>query len=136
MPESRHRHILGPLLLIFIGVALLLDQLGIWSVSWSTLVQWWPLLLVFLGLEVLLGRSRAGGVVLMVVALGVALLLIMRVPLQSRSVELAQESWSQPADDITSVSLRLTASAGALTVGALTASNDAYQAEGAVRPGP
>jgi hypothetical protein len=49
MPESRRRHFLGPLLLVFLGLALLLDQLGIWAFSWESILQWWPLLLVLLG---------------------------------------------------------------------------------------
>ena len=79
MPEQRSRHLAGPVLLIIIGLALLLDRVGIWSFSWAYLWRYWPLVLVLIGLEILLGRTRAGGLLFVVLTLalvaGAALLL-------------------------------------------------------------
>jgi hypothetical protein len=63
MPENRHRNYTFAILLIVLGVALLLQQLGIWQISWSSLWQLWPLALVFIGLEMLLRRAPMGGLI-------------------------------------------------------------------------
>jgi hypothetical protein len=64
MRESRRErvNILGPVLLIAIGVVLLLNTLGIlqWSI-WLTIVRLWPVLLIAAGLDLLLGRYSAWG---------------------------------------------------------------------------
>jgi hypothetical protein len=60
------------LLLIGVGLALLLNNLGIITVDWSSVWRFWPLLLILVGLEVMLGhRSFLGS--LSIVLLGVAL---------------------------------------------------------------
>lgn len=81
MSEGRSRRqvgIVGPLILIGLGVVLLLNNLGLldWSV-WEAILRLWPVLLVAAGLDLILGRRSAWGsllaLVLTLVALGLAL---------------------------------------------------------------
>ncbi|MFN2224851.1 MAG: LiaI-LiaF-like domain-containing protein, partial [Anaerolineae bacterium] len=64
MNERRPKRIdiLGPVLLIAIGIILLLNTMGIleWSVWWR-LIRLWPVLLIAAGLELLLGRRSVWG---------------------------------------------------------------------------
>jgi len=68
MSEERTRSLFWPVALILAGAGLLLEQLGLLDVSWSTLWRFWPLLLVLIGLDVLLGRTRLGGILFTVIA--------------------------------------------------------------------
>ena len=61
VPEKRYRpSLVGPLILIAIGVLLLLNQMGRlpWSV-WGSLWRFWPVILILIGLEILVGTSRS-----------------------------------------------------------------------------
>lgn len=47
------------LILIAIGLVLLLDNLGLWSVSLAHLVHvWWPALLIAVGLSMMFKRGK------------------------------------------------------------------------------
>ncbi len=77
---QRHRHggILGPLMLILLGVLFLLNNFGIvgWNV-WGRLWRLWPLVLVGLGLELLLGRRNplfSGAILALMVVAGILFL--------------------------------------------------------------
>ncbi len=64
--ENRRRiNLVGPVILIGLGVVFLLNNLGIlgWSV-WEVIVRLWPVLLVAAGLELLLGRRSVWGAIL------------------------------------------------------------------------
>ncbi len=73
MNQSQHPRrgsIIGPLILITIGVLFLLANFGYISGSfWLTLIQFWPLLLILAGLEILFGRTLVGQLVVLLVAL-------------------------------------------------------------------
>lgn len=67
---QRRGSIIGPLILITIGVLFLLANFGYLSSSfWLILVQFWPLILILAGLEILLARSRGGQLIVLVVGL-------------------------------------------------------------------
>jgi len=70
MPESerRSRGVIGPVLLILVGIGLLLKQLGILAVDWSSLWRLWPILLILFGLDIILGRTRWGSVLMVILA--------------------------------------------------------------------
>lgn len=74
----RQSGIVGPLILIGLGVVLLLNNLGLvdWSL-WEVVLRLWPVLLVAAGLDLILGRRSAWGsllaLVLTLVVLGLAL---------------------------------------------------------------
>lgn len=55
--STRHASLVGPAILIGLGVVLLLNNLGVitWSL-WSVLWRFWPVLLIAAGLDLLIGR--------------------------------------------------------------------------------
>jgi len=76
MQERKYRpSLVGPLILITVGVLLLLNQMGRlpWSV-WGTLWRFWPVILILIGLEILVGTSRS--VALYLVGLLVAIVVL------------------------------------------------------------
>lgn len=68
---------LGPAILIALGVIFLLNSLEIvpWSV-WGTLGRFWPLILVLIGVEIILRQTRAGWAVSLVASLAVVVLAV------------------------------------------------------------
>jgi hypothetical protein len=71
-PRRGARGVTGAVLLIGLGTALLLSNLGIITLNWLTLVQFWPVVLILIGLDIAFGgRSAAGSVVVALVALAV-----------------------------------------------------------------
>lgn len=67
--EHRRPSLIGPLILITIGVLLLLANLGYLPFSfWEIAARFWPLILVLIGVEILFGRrSWIGAIVILVV---------------------------------------------------------------------
>jgi hypothetical protein len=96
---SRQRGgLVGPIILIGLGVIFLLNNLGLlsWSI-WETLLRLWPVLLVGAGLDLILGRRSVWGSLLALVLtfaiLGAALWLSgtgIGIGRQMRSEEIAQ----------------------------------------------
>lgn len=84
MVEERWRRpgLVGPMLLIILGVVLLLSTLGLLDVRWWELWRFWPLLLVLAGLDILSRHSRwasaAVGVLILGLVAGVLYLLVSR----------------------------------------------------------
>ncbi len=68
MTLRRRSGLVGPLILIAVGVILLLNNLGVisWEI-WDLLWRLWPLILIGIGLEILLGRRASWGALLAVV---------------------------------------------------------------------
>jgi hypothetical protein len=61
--------VVGPLILIGLGVAFLLSNLGLLSVDvWEALLRLWPILLIAVGLDILFGRRSLLGSLLVTVA--------------------------------------------------------------------
>ena len=79
--QGRRVSLVGPVILIGLGVVFLLNNMGVlaWSV-WEVIFRLWPILLVALGLEIILSRLSAWGsllaLVLTVVILAGALWLL------------------------------------------------------------
>lgn len=71
MREERwHRPgLVGPIILIFVGLVFLLANLGVLQVSGWWLLRLWPLVLVLAGLDILARHSRVGTVLVAVLAL-------------------------------------------------------------------
>jgi len=74
-PEPRGRRgITIAILLIGLGTALLLGNLGIVNINWLNLLQFWPVVLILIGLDIMFGgRSVLGSV--SIAALGIALVI-------------------------------------------------------------
>jgi hypothetical protein len=66
--ERRRPSLIGPLILITIGILFLLANLGYLPLSfWEIAYQFWPLILILIGLEIIIGRrSIISGLVILV----------------------------------------------------------------------
>jgi len=62
--DERHIKLVGPTILIGIGVILLLNNLGYLDWSFWDILSLWPILLIAAGLEILVGRKSAAGAIL------------------------------------------------------------------------
>ena len=83
-PRRRGFSVLGPAILIGLGIIFLLNSLDLvpWS-TWATLWRFWPIILILLGVQVILGRMGAGwgvsllaAVLLVVVVVGAAAVVV------------------------------------------------------------
>lgn len=82
MDRKSNRSLFWPILLIGIGIIWLLGSIGIIPpTNFAILASMWPLLLIFFGLDLLLGRrSVVGGVVVGLLAVGLAAFLLIAGP--------------------------------------------------------
>jgi len=121
--RRRHYSVVGPLILISIGIIVLLGNAGALPIgTGDLLLRLWPLILVAVGLQGLFGRRSAVGAVLVValtVVLGVGVVwysvttgAISASPLQVRAI-------SQPLDGATEADVTIDLSVGRLTTGVL-----------------
>jgi hypothetical protein len=66
--ERRRPSIVGPLVLITVGILFLLANLGALPLSfWEIAARFWPLLLILIGLEIIIGRQSALGAIIILV---------------------------------------------------------------------
>jgi len=130
MPENRARSYILPILLIVAGVALLLDQLGIWYLNWASVSRFWPLILVLVGLDIILRRARWGAAISLVLVVAfVALVLLFVLPEGPRERGLASEMLNYPAQGIKAANVRLEVGVGRLQVVPLKDSGNLYEAQ-------
>ncbi len=130
MPENKARSYILPLALIIVGLALLLDQLGIWYLNWANVVRFWPLILVFIGLEILSRKTRWGGIISLVLAVAfVAVILVVAVPNGPREQGTAEERLNYPLKGIQEADVRLDAGVGRLEITPLADSGNLYEAD-------
>jgi hypothetical protein len=127
MNERHERQsIVGPILLIGLGVIFLLNNLGLLSWhSWGTLLRLWPVLLIAWGIELIFGDDSIWGQ-LIAAALIVAAL-VGAVWLTATPSRLGVEQTldiSHPLDDAARATIRLERSAGRIIVDALADSTD------------
>ena len=71
--EHKPRSLIGPLILITLGVLILLANLGYLPLSiWQIAAQYWPLILILVGLDIIFGRrSWVGALAILVLWLAV-----------------------------------------------------------------
>jgi hypothetical protein len=65
-PQRRQRGargISGAIILIGLGAAFLLNNLGIITLNWWNLLRYWPVFLILIGIDLILGRSAVGSVI-------------------------------------------------------------------------
>ncbi len=66
--ERRRPSLIGPLILITIGVLFLLANMGTLPYSfWEIALRFWPVILILVGLDIVIGRQSAIGALLIVV---------------------------------------------------------------------
>ncbi len=115
-----HRGLVGPVILISLGVLFLMNNLGYlsWSV-WEVILRLWPVYLVGVGLDILIGRRSTLGS-LIVVVLMVALLAGGVWLMNNQAVAgqpLPQQSFSQSLQGAQSADVTLRFGVGTLKVG-------------------
>jgi hypothetical protein len=118
--ETRRGGLVGPVILIGLGVVFLLNNMGIlaWSV-WDIILRLWPLLLVAVGVDLLIGRRTIWGsllalILILVVFVGGFLLL----EVQSGS-QLPVKEVSQALQGVKEAEVVLSPSVGQVRIGAL-----------------
>lgn len=74
--ERRYPGVVGPIVLIIVGVVLLLNTLGYlsWGI-WASLWRFWPVLLILAGLEIIVSRLRSPVVYLLMAAVTLTVIL-------------------------------------------------------------
>jgi hypothetical protein len=136
MSERRRRgSLVGPLILIGLGVVFLLNNLGIlsWSV-WEVIFRLWPILLVAIGLDLLIGRRSTLGSLLALALTLIVLagaLWLFGVGIGGGAASPGQRI-SQPLEDVSQAQVVLNPATGKLQVHAL--SDSANLVEGTLRP--
>ncbi|MGA9193239.1 MAG: DUF5668 domain-containing protein [Anaerolineales bacterium] len=125
MNSHRHRGVAGPLILIAIGTAFLLTNMGIMSWTAWGLFRLWPLILVAIGIDLLVGRRSTGGAIL--AAILIAAVLAGGLWLASTGYQApigsATESVQQPLEGATQGQFVLKPAVGSLHVSALAGSS-------------
>jgi hypothetical protein len=132
--EKRNRRggIVGPLILISLGVIFLLNNLGVldWSV-WEILLRLWPAILIAAGLDLILGRRSIWGSLLALVltfaVLGVALWLSGAGVGASRAMR--TEEIVQPLEDLNRAEVVIDPGVGTLRVEAGVDSENLVEGE-------
>jgi len=123
----RRGSLVGPVILIGLGIVFLLNNLGVlpWSV-WDVIFRLWPVLLIAMGLDVLIGRRSAWGsllaLVLTLAVLAGALWLFGTGIVTGQA--LAAEEIRQALDGATQAKVVIAPTVGALHVEALPESAD------------
>lgn len=127
--ERRHdggaRGITGAIILIGLGVAFLLQNLGVAGFDWFSLLRYWPALLILFGLDLLLGRSLVGSLLVALVAIvvvgGVLFLASTDTPsptmLSGRSITRDVESYDL-GDDVETLTVDLNIGAASVNLDA------------------
>jgi hypothetical protein len=121
MNSYRRPSLLGPIVLVGLGLLLLLQNLDyLPNGAWSTVWRLWPALLIVLGLDLWLGRRSALGALLglglAIAFVGGALLWAFRAPPFGPAPEAV--SLRQPLDDVERAAVRLDFGSGRLQVAA------------------
>jgi hypothetical protein len=119
-PRRRRGSLIGPLVLIGLGIVFLLNNLGVvdWDI-WQIVFRLWPILLIAAGLDLVIGRrSAVGTIVVLLVILG---LVFAGVWLFSGALsgEPRTERVVQSAEGAERAEIEIGGSVGLLTVGAL-----------------
>ena len=115
----RRGGLLGPIILIGLGVVLLLNNLGRldWNI-WETLLRLWPVLIIGAGLDLLIGRrSMWGSLLVIVLILGVAAAsIVLYEGRPSRGAGMEQEAIEVPRGEASQGVVEIDFSVGRLVV--------------------
>lgn len=117
-PKPRRGSLIGPVVLIGLGIVFLLDNLGVvhWDI-WQIVFRLWPVLLIAAGLDLVVGRrSTAGTIVVVLVMIG---LIVAGVWLLSDSLAGAPqtETLRQTFQNAESAEVEIDGSVGTLRIG-------------------
>jgi hypothetical protein len=115
--------LVGPILLIALGIFFLLSNLGIvtWS-FWEAAARLWPIVLIALGLDLLVGRrSFLGSMLVVLVTAGLLAAGLVWIGPDSRSGERVSDSVSQPLNGAESAQVDINFGVGDLHLSELPA---------------
>jgi hypothetical protein len=130
MEAERHRSVFWPIVLILVGIGLLLNQLGLWAIDSAALWRLWPVALVLIGLDILLSRTRWGRTLMGAALLVLGALVFYTLGVRPGAAEpIRTEQLQHPAAGIASASLSVQVGAGSVTLTALDAPGNLYEAQ-------
>ena len=124
--RTRSRGLVGPLLLVTVGVLLLLSNLGMLGLNaWELIFRFWPILLIAIGLEILFGRrSLIGSLIVVLIVLAIIAGAIAFAPgYQLTSGQMVSQEINQPLEGAKSANVDISYGAGRFNLGPLTDSN-------------
>ncbi|NLE44069.1 MAG: cell wall-active antibiotics response protein [Chloroflexi bacterium] len=128
--KSHRGSLVGPVILISIGIILLLNNLGVleWNV-WEAIFSLWPILIVAAGLDLLIGRrSFLGSVIALIIVLGLLAGGIWLFYSDAWSAELLpSEEIKQSLDGAAEAQVILGPSVGSLQLAAMSDSSNLIQ---------
>ncbi|HOU13288.1 MAG TPA: DUF5668 domain-containing protein [Anaerolineae bacterium] len=124
--DERHIKLVGPTILIGIGVILLLNNLGYLDWSFWDILSLWPILLIAAGLEILVGRKSAAGAILSAfVVLGLIVGGVWLVGTGNSARTAAQTTTiSEPRDGMTTAQVTLAPAVAQVSIKALNDSGN------------
>ena len=126
---ASRKSFLGPIALILVGIALLLNQFGLWSLAWVDLLRLWPLILILIGLDIVLGNTRTGGVVLLLTGIAIIVLAVALIdPSTSKRAARDSVTYEYPVKGVESVTVRLEVGTAGLDVRSLSDSSNLLEA--------
>ena len=118
--RTRTGGLVGPVLLIGLGLIILMNNLGVlnWSV-WDMLIRLWPLILIAMGLDFLIGRRSVWGSLLALVLIAVVFVVgayLMEVRVEA---SFSTEKIRQSLGDATNAEISVSPAVGFVRVSAL-----------------
>ncbi len=120
--KERGRSLVGPVILIGLGMLFLLENFGLldWGV-WETLLRLWPVFVIAAGLDLLLGRGSLLGSLFVLALVGgivVAVIFVSGMPV-AWSTAVSSETISQPLGNASQADVEIGSGVGTLRLGAL-----------------
>jgi hypothetical protein len=140
-PERPERHggLVGPAILVALGVLFLLNNLGYlsWGI-WDTLLRLWPVLLIAAGVDLLIGRRSmlTSALVVLLLMAGLVGAIWWARFWQPGEVAISGETISQPLSGARSADIDIGMGAGQLRIGALNESDNLVEGRIAQSNGP
>lgn len=134
--ENRHVKLVGPTILIGIGVILLLNNMGYLDWNFWDVLNLWPILLVAAGLELLVGRrSLLGAFISAIIVLGLIAGGVWFVSASEVTRTTAQAiEVIEPRDDITAARVTLAPAVAQINIKALNDSGNLVEGTALHRP--
>jgi hypothetical protein len=131
--RTRRGGLVGPLLLIGLGVIFLLNNLGVLAVSlWDVIFHLWPVILIAIGLDLLIGRRSVWGsllVLVLILAVFIGGVWLIGVEIGTAA---PSRGISQPLEGVTEAEVSIGPAIGLLHVESLDPGSR-YLAQGKVR---